>query len=91
MPSREFNQDTAKAKRAAENGPVFVTTRGIPTHVLLTKEDYDRLEAGKASGGTKEDFVSLAEALADPSPDADFDFEPPTLSDDWGLRVPDSD
>ncbi|MBX3570671.1 MAG: type II toxin-antitoxin system Phd/YefM family antitoxin [Rhizobiaceae bacterium] len=77
MPSREFNQDTAKAKRAAEKGPVFVTTRGIATHVLLTKAEYDRLAAAGAADETKEPFVSLAEALADPSPEADFDFEVP--------------
>ncbi len=27
MTSREFNQDTGRAKKAAEHGPVFVTDR----------------------------------------------------------------
>ena len=31
--SREFNQDVSKAKRAAEQGPVFITDRGTPAHV----------------------------------------------------------
>lgn len=30
MTSREFNQDTSRAKRAAESGPVFITDRGPP-------------------------------------------------------------
>ena len=73
--SREFNQDTARAKRAAQNGPVFITDRGRPTHVLLTKEEFDRLE--KAETPPKKESRSLAEALADPRPEADFDFEVP--------------
>jgi prevent-host-death family protein len=43
LTSREFNQDTARAKRAAADGPVFVTDRGKPTHVLLTMAEYQRL------------------------------------------------
>ena len=34
--SRQFNQDTSAAKRAALEGPVFITDRGEPAHVLLT-------------------------------------------------------
>lgn len=41
--SREFNQDAAGAKRAAQAGPVFITDRGRPAHVLLSIEDYRRL------------------------------------------------
>ena len=33
--SREFNQDVSKAKRAALKGPIFITDRGRPAHVLL--------------------------------------------------------
>ena len=43
MSSREFNQDTSGAKKAAENGPVYITHRGRPAHVLLTFDDYERL------------------------------------------------
>lgn len=32
--SRRFNQDNAGAKRAAEDGPVYVTDRGRPSNVL---------------------------------------------------------
>ena len=41
--SRELNQDVARAKRAAKSGPVFITDRGKPAHVLLSIEDYRRL------------------------------------------------
>jgi len=44
--SREFNQDVSKAKRFAAVGPLFVTDRGKPTHVLLSIEAYRQL-AGK--------------------------------------------
>ncbi len=67
--SREFNQDTSRAKKAARRGPVFITDRGRPAHVLLTIEDYQRLTGGN---------MSLADALAQPA-DADFEFKPPRL------------
>lgn len=47
--SREFNQDTSRAKKAAENGPVFITDRGRPAHVLLSIKEYQRLTSGKAN------------------------------------------
>ncbi len=43
LSSREFNQDAGRAKRAAKDGPVFITDRGRPSHVLLSIEDYKRL------------------------------------------------
>ena len=46
MTSREFNQATGDAKTAAQLGPVFVTNRGQPTHVLMTYENYLALVAG---------------------------------------------
>ncbi|MBI2740125.1 MAG: type II toxin-antitoxin system Phd/YefM family antitoxin [Rhodospirillales bacterium] len=67
LTSREFNQDTSGAKKAAQRGPVFITDRGRPAHVLLTIEDYRRL-----TGGT----MSLVEAVAQPGA-PDFEFEPP--------------
>ena len=41
--SREFNQDTSGAKKAAQEGPVYITDRGRPAHVLLCMEEYQRL------------------------------------------------
>jgi prevent-host-death family protein len=69
LTSREFNQDTSGAKKAARRGPVFITNRGRPAHVLLTIEDYQRLTGGA---------MSLAEALAQAGDD-DFEFEPPRI------------
>lgn len=40
LTSREFNQDTGRAKRAAEDGPVVITDRGRPAHVLLSWRQY---------------------------------------------------
>ena len=37
--SRAFNQDSAAAKRAAHQGPMFITDRGKPAHVPLSIED----------------------------------------------------
>jgi prevent-host-death family protein len=49
LSSREFNQDTGRAKNAAHSGPVFITDRGRPAHVLLTFDDYQRLTGGRDS------------------------------------------
>jgi prevent-host-death family protein len=69
LTSREFNQDTGRAKKAAAKGPVIITDRGRPAHVLLSFADYQRLSGPE---------MSLAEALAG-SGGFDFDFEPPRL------------
>lgn len=45
LTSREFNQDASKAKSAAQSGPVIITDRGRPAHVLLTFADYKKLTA----------------------------------------------
>ena len=47
--SREFNQDASGAKKAASKGPVFITDRGRPAHVLLTIEAYRKITGGTAS------------------------------------------
>ena len=49
LSSREFNQDTSKAKKAAKAGPVFITDRGRPAHVLLSIEQYQSLVAPAVS------------------------------------------
>ena len=67
LSSREFNQHASDAKKAANNGPVFITDRGRPAHVLLSIEDYRKLTAGQ---------MTLVEALAQRDV-PDFDFEPP--------------
>ncbi len=47
LSSRAFNQDTSRAKKAAKDGPVFITDRGKPAHVLLSMDDYLRITAGR--------------------------------------------
>jgi prevent-host-death family protein len=56
MTSREFNQHASDAKKAALWGPVFITDRGRPAHVLLSIEKYRRLT------GTPENIADLLEA-----------------------------
>lgn len=70
--SREFNQDTGRAKRAARRGPVVITDRGRPSHVLLTFEEYNRL----ASRG-----LSVIDLLGTPAGVEDVDLELPDLCD----------
>jgi prevent-host-death family protein len=38
MSSTEFSRNSNEVKKAAMNGPVFITDRGKPAHVLLTIE-----------------------------------------------------
>jgi prevent-host-death family protein len=45
--AREFNQAASRVKRASKDGPVFITDRGKPAHVLMTVEVYERLKAGR--------------------------------------------
>lgn len=63
--SREFNQDVSKAKRATLSGPVLITDRGHPSHVLMTIEEYHKITDKK---------VSIVELLA-MSEVAQIDFE----------------
>jgi len=68
LSSRALNQDIGRAKKAAQLGPVFITDRGKPAHVLLTIAQYLRL-AGQ--------HRSLVDALSMPGlADIDFDAAP---------------
>ena len=69
LSSRELNQDVTRAKKATKRGPVFITDRGKPAHVLLSFEDYQRLTRQRRS---------IADALAIPGA-ADIEFEPPRV------------
>ncbi|UXN73461.1 type II toxin-antitoxin system Phd/YefM family antitoxin [Devosia sp. A8/3-2] len=70
MSSREFNQNTSGAKLAANDGPVIITDRGKAAYVLMTNEEFERLN-GKPK--------SPAETIADTRPEADFDYDFPRL------------
>jgi prevent-host-death family protein len=67
LSSRQFNQDTSRAKSAAKRGPVFITDRGRPSYVLLSVEEYKRITGGQKSIA---DLLAMAKA-------AEIDFEPP--------------
>ncbi len=75
--SREFNQDAGRAKKATAYGPVFITDRGQPRHVLLSVEDYRRLTGERRS---------IVDALAMPGAET-IDFEPPRAT--FGSRPAD--
>jgi prevent-host-death family protein len=70
--SREFNQDSGGAKKAADNGPVIITDRGRPLHVPLSFEDYRKL---LAKGPSLLDVLAQKEG-------GDFDFDPPRMGND---------
>lgn len=78
MSSREFNQETGRAKKAAESGPVFITDRGEPSHVLLSIDDYKKLTSKEP---TIVDLLSMPEAA-----DVEFDLPERRIS---RMRIPD--
>lgn len=79
LSSRELNQDLGRAKKAARSGPVFITDRGKPAHVLLSYEEYQRLTRQRRS---------IADTLAMPAA-ADIEFEPPRVT--LGIQLADLD
>lgn len=73
LTSRELNQDVTRAKKASKNGPVFITDRGKPSHVLLSIEEYRRLTGKRRN---------IVEALSMPGlADIDLDAELPRFSE----------
>ena len=70
LSSRELNQDVTRAKKATKSGPVFITDRGKPAHVLMSFADYQRLTRRRQN---------IADALAMPGV-ADIEFEPARVS-----------
>jgi prevent-host-death family protein len=67
LSSRELNHDVGKAKKAAQKGPVVITDRGRPSHVLMSYSDYERLTGSRRN---------LVDALSTPGL-SDIDFDPP--------------
>jgi prevent-host-death family protein len=72
MTSRDFNQDVARAKRAAKEGPLIITDRGRPAYVLMRHDLYRRLSVKQPS---------IRALLSDPESEA-IDFSPPRLGDE---------
>lgn len=71
LSSREFNQAASEAKRAANDGPVFITDRGRPAHVLMSMALYRRLTGSQQK---------IADLLAMPGIE-NVDLEIPRLRD----------
>jgi len=71
LSSRQFNQDASRAKKAAKSGPVFITDRGRPAHVLLTFGEYKKITGGR---------TKIADLLAMPGIEA-TELEIPPLRD----------
>ena len=71
LSSREFQQNANLAQKAARSGPVVITNRGQPVHVLLSYEDYQRITGKRRT---------IVEALSMPGLE-DIDFEPPRSRD----------
>lgn len=69
---REFDQDTSRARKAARSGPVIITERGRPAHVLLTFRDYQRLTL---------DTGSVIDILGLPPGVEDVELEIPAMRD----------
>ena len=70
LSSRELNQDIGRAKKASKRGPVFITDRGKPAHVLLSIEEYRQLTQQRRN---------IADALAMPGSE-EIEFDPPRVS-----------
>ena len=66
LSSRELNQDVTRAKKATKRGPVFITDRGKPAHVLLSIEEYQQLTKQRRS---------IADSLAMPGIE-NIEFDP---------------
>jgi prevent-host-death family protein len=77
LTSREFNHDTGRAKKAAAKGPVFITDRGQPAHVLLSIEEYRKLSEKPR---TLLDVIGMKEG-------ADIDFEIPRIGEEHPVPV----
>ncbi len=69
--SRDFTRDVSKAKRAAADGPVFITDRGRPAFALLKIEDYYNLAGQKK--------VSLLELMDGLEGGVGIEFDAPSL------------
>ena len=73
--SRDFTRDVGMAKRAAAEGPVFITDRGRPAFALLKIEDYYRL-----AGQQEASLLDVMDAIPGGAEDgAGFEFDAPPL------------
>lgn len=78
--SRDFTRDVSAAKRAAADGPVFITDRGRPAFALLNIEDYHRM-TGKGAPTLLElmDGIPGSEGIEFEAPRLDIQIQPASL------------
>ena len=70
--SRDFTRDVSAAKRAAIEGPVFITDRWRPAFALLKIDDYYRI-----ADQSKLSLLDVMDGI--PSGSEAIDFDPPRL------------
>lgn len=70
--SRDFTRDVSAAKRAAADGPVFITDRGRPAFALLKIDDYYRIV-----GQSEPTLLELMDGIAGGE---SIEFNPPRLN-----------
>jgi hypothetical protein len=79
--ARTFARDLAAAKRAVNDGPVFITNRGKPMYALLKIEDYYHLTNNR----NEPSLLDLMDSLPHT---AGIEYEAPKIEINE-LRVPD--
>lgn len=70
--SRDFTRDVSAAKRAAVDGPVFITDRGRPAFALLKIDDYYRIV-----GKSEPTLLDVMDGIAGGN---QIEFDPPRLN-----------
>ncbi len=70
--SREFGQNVSSAKHMAKEAPLFITSRGHPSFVLMHINKYRELTGGKEEMS----LLDLMDSLPDTSEVAIFDITP---------------
>ena len=71
LSSQELQENPSEAQKAAQEGPVFIMSGGVPVHVLLTIEEYRRITGDKKN---------IADLLAMPGV-ADIELEIPRCTE----------
>lgn len=80
--SREFNQHASEAKKSSLAGPVIITDRGRPAHVLLSFADYKKLSTPAGAPKTIVDLLAMPAGIGD-----DIEFDPPRAH--LPIKIPD--
>jgi len=69
MTSREFNQHTHAAKLAAFESPLIITSRGVPSHVLVSYDEWTHHD--RAPKTLLDEFAAMPQ-----TPDVDLELPP---------------